>query len=174
MGASDYSRFSVGGAYTSSELLRELLEALAIANLHVGLIGMGVPNVTRSRWLLLDCSGRFHYLIIPTHGRGFIEMVQEILAEEATRRALEDRIRGEVEVPSKRRAEDLVGQRKKGKGSSRHRFHHEADGSKSQMSKGNGPIDPVEETPTPRSKLKSVKELCSASPGVDGWDYHAI
>ncbi|RZS02996.1 hypothetical protein BHM03_00033127 [Ensete ventricosum] len=61
--------------------------------------------------------GMFHYLIIPTHGRGFIEMVQEILAEEATRRALEDRIRGEVEVPSKRRAEDLVGQRKKGKGS---------------------------------------------------------
>ncbi|RWV83768.1 hypothetical protein GW17_00054586 [Ensete ventricosum] len=127
-----------------------------------------------SRWLLLDCSGRFHYLIIPTHGRGFIEMVQEILAEEATRRALEDRIRGEFEVPSKRRAEDPVGQRKKGKGSSRHRFHHEADGSKSQMSKGNGPIDPVEETPAPRSKLKSVKELCSASPGVDGWDYHAI
>ncbi|RZS26915.1 hypothetical protein BHM03_00060335 [Ensete ventricosum] len=102
------------------------------------------------------------------------EYVQEILAEEATQRVLEERIRGEFEVPSKRRAEDPIGQRKKGKGSGQHRFHHEADGSKSQMSKGNGPIDHVEETPAPRSKLKSVKELCSASPGVAGWDYHAI
>ncbi|RRT37965.1 hypothetical protein B296_00023221 [Ensete ventricosum] len=46
MGASDWSPFSVSGAYTSGELLQELLEALATTNLHVGLIGMGVPDVT--------------------------------------------------------------------------------------------------------------------------------
>ncbi|RRT71505.1 hypothetical protein B296_00018852 [Ensete ventricosum] len=46
--------------------------------------------------------------------------------------------------------------------------------STSQAAKGKEPVDLAKETPTPRWKPKSVRELCSASAGVDGWDYHAI
>ncbi|RRT54439.1 hypothetical protein B296_00036905 [Ensete ventricosum] len=78
--------------------------------------------------------------------------VQEIPTEEATRRP----------------------QRKKGKDSSRHKLPHEANKSASRVAKGKGPAGPTEETPTPRPKLRSVRELCNAHPGVDDRDYHAI
>ncbi|RZR75610.1 hypothetical protein BHM03_00000023 [Ensete ventricosum] len=39
---------------------------------------------------------------------------------------------------------------------------------------GKGPVETVEEAPAPRWKLKSVKDLCSASVGMDGPDYHTI
>ncbi|RWW36728.1 hypothetical protein BHE74_00058271, partial [Ensete ventricosum] len=55
-----------------------------------------------------------------------------------------------------------------------HRLPHEANKSASQVAKGKGPAGPTEETPTPRPKLRSVRELCSAHPGVDDRDYHAI
>ncbi|RZS12147.1 hypothetical protein BHM03_00043545 [Ensete ventricosum] len=42
------------------------------------------------------------------------------------------------------------------------------------VTKGKGPVDVPEEPPAPRRKPKSVKELCSASAGVDDRDYHAI
>ncbi|RRT64085.1 hypothetical protein B296_00035329 [Ensete ventricosum] len=42
------------------------------------------------------------------------------------------------------------------------------------VTKGKGPVDVPEEPPAPRRKPKSVKELCSASAGVDGRDYLAI
>ncbi|RZS07718.1 hypothetical protein BHM03_00038597 [Ensete ventricosum] len=69
---------------------------------------------------------------------------------------------------------DLAGQRKKSKDFGWHRLHHEADRSAYRAAKGKGPAGPVEETPTPKSKSRSVKELCSACPKVDGWDYHTI
>ncbi|RRT44261.1 hypothetical protein B296_00044344 [Ensete ventricosum] len=37
-----------------------------------------------------------------------------------------------------------------------------------------GPGRPEKERPILRQKSKSVRELCSASVGVDGRDYHAI
>ncbi|RWW32418.1 hypothetical protein GW17_00002923 [Ensete ventricosum] len=86
--------------------------------------------------------------------------VQEILAEEATRRASEEETRGAPEVPSKCRAMDSAGQRKKSKDSSRHKLHHEADRFASRAAKGKGPAGPAEETPTLRPKSRSVKELC--------------
>ncbi|RRT57940.1 hypothetical protein B296_00041315 [Ensete ventricosum] len=98
--------------------------------------------------------------------------VQEILTEEATRRASEEETRGAPDVPSKHRAMDSVAQRKKSKDSSRHKLHHKADRFASRAAKGKGPAGPAEETPTPRPKSRLVKELCH--PGVDGWGYHAI
>ncbi|RWW51941.1 hypothetical protein BHE74_00041668 [Ensete ventricosum] len=68
--------------------------------------------------------------------------VQEILAEEATRRASEEETRGVLEVPSKHRAMDSTGQRKKSKDSSRHKLHHEADIFASRAAKGIGPAGP--------------------------------
>ncbi|RZR97184.1 hypothetical protein BHM03_00026307 [Ensete ventricosum] len=90
----------------------------------------------------------------------------EILAEEATRRALK--------VPIKRPAEDSTNHRKKTKVSGRQRSHHEGDKSRSRAAKGKRPIDLSEETPAPRAKPKSVKELCSTCLGEDDRDYHAI
>ncbi|RRT66866.1 hypothetical protein B296_00009104 [Ensete ventricosum] len=99
--------------------------------------------------------------------------VQKIPTKETTR-ASEEEARGAPEVPIKRRAMDLAGQRKKSKDFGWHRLHHEADRSAYRAAKGKGPAGPVEETPTPKSKSRSVKELCSACPKVDGWDYHTI
>ncbi|RWW60846.1 hypothetical protein BHE74_00032131 [Ensete ventricosum] len=99
--------------------------------------------------------------------------VQEIPAEEATRRPSEE-ARGALEVPSKRRAGDSAGQRKKSKDSGRHKLPHEVDRSASRAAKGKGPTGPTEETLTPRSKSRSVRDLCNARLGVDGWDYQAI
>ncbi|RRT52211.1 hypothetical protein B296_00031051 [Ensete ventricosum] len=99
--------------------------------------------------------------------------VQEIPAEEATRMPSEE-ARGALEVPSKRRAGDSAGQRKKSKDSGRHKLPHEVDGSASRAAKGKGPTGPTEETLTPRSKSRSVRDLCNARLGVDGWDYQAI
>ncbi|RWV80518.1 hypothetical protein GW17_00058205 [Ensete ventricosum] len=99
--------------------------------------------------------------------------VQEIPAKEATRPS-EEEARGAPEVPSKRRAGDSIDQKKKSKDSGWHRLPHEADRSASQTTKGKGPAGPTEETPTPRAKPKSVRELCSAHLGVDGQDYHVI
>ncbi|RRT54385.1 hypothetical protein B296_00047384 [Ensete ventricosum] len=97
----------------------------------------------------------------------------EIPAEEAIRRAPEEGT-GVPEVPNKRQAKDLVSQRKKSRISGQRRTHHEVDKPKSQVAKGKGPANPAVETPTPRQKSKSMRELCSASPGVDSRDYHAI
>ncbi|RWW77844.1 hypothetical protein BHE74_00013958 [Ensete ventricosum] len=99
--------------------------------------------------------------------------VQENPSKEATRPS-EEEARGAPEVPSKRRAGDLIDQKKKSKDSGRHRLPHEADRSVSQTAKGKGLADPTEETPTPKAKPRSVRELCSARLGVDGQDYHAI
>ncbi|RWW07294.1 hypothetical protein GW17_00029329 [Ensete ventricosum] len=99
--------------------------------------------------------------------------VQEIPAKEATRRPSEE-ARGAPEVPSKRRAGDSAGQRKKSKDFGRHKLPHEANRSTSRAAKGKGPTGPAKETPTPRLKLRSVRELCNACPGVDDRVYHAI
>ncbi|RWW50414.1 hypothetical protein BHE74_00043318 [Ensete ventricosum] len=93
--------------------------------------------------------------------------VQEIPAEEATRRASKEGTRV-LEVPSKREAKDLVGQQKKSRTSGGRRPHHEVDKPKSRVTKGKGPVDPATEKLTLRQKPKSVRELCSASPEVDG------
>ncbi|RRT62529.1 hypothetical protein B296_00030730 [Ensete ventricosum] len=99
--------------------------------------------------------------------------VQEIPAEEVIRRPSEE-ARGAPEVPSKRRAGDMAGQRKKSKDSGRHRLPHKADKSASRAARGKGPVGLAEETLTPRPKPRSMRELCSAHPGVDDRDYHAI
>ncbi|RWW54112.1 hypothetical protein BHE74_00039325 [Ensete ventricosum] len=88
----------------------------------------------------------------------------EIPAEEATRKPLEEEARGVPKVPNKRRAGDSIGQRKKSKDSTRHRLPHEADKSASRAAKGKGPASPVEETPTPRLKPRSVRELSAPIP----------
>ncbi|RWW48774.1 hypothetical protein BHE74_00045124 [Ensete ventricosum] len=49
-----------------------------------------------------------------------------------------------------------------------------AKASKSRVALGKKPAAPVEETPTPRVRPKSVKELLSARLGEDGRDYHVI
>ncbi|RRT46298.1 hypothetical protein B296_00039157 [Ensete ventricosum] len=46
--------------------------------------------------------------------------------------------------------------------------------SASRATNGKGPTGPTEETPTPRPKSRSMRELCSVHPGVDDRDYHAI
>ncbi|RWV80637.1 hypothetical protein GW17_00058053 [Ensete ventricosum] len=48
------------------------------------------------------------------------------------------------------------------------------EGSKSQAAKCKGLGSPIDEAPTPRARLKSVRELCNARPGVDRRDYHVI
>ncbi|RRT39855.1 hypothetical protein B296_00058847 [Ensete ventricosum] len=93
--------------------------------------------------------------------------VQEIPTEEVTRRPSREEGPGVPEVPRKWQAEDSADHRKK----DRCKLHQEADRS---AAKGKGPADTKEEPPTPRRKPKSMRELCSASAGVDGWDYHAI
>ncbi|RWW38293.1 hypothetical protein BHE74_00056490 [Ensete ventricosum] len=50
--------------------------------------------------------------------------VQEIPVEEATKKSSEEEARGAPEVPSKRRAEDSIGQTKKIKDSDRHMLPH--------------------------------------------------
>ncbi|RWW06455.1 hypothetical protein GW17_00030213, partial [Ensete ventricosum] len=80
-----------------------------------------------------------------------LQALEEILAEEATRRALK--------VPIKRPAEDSTNHRKKTKVSGRQRSHHEGDKSRSRAAKGKRPIDLAEETLAPRTKPKSVEEL---------------
>ncbi|RRT63755.1 hypothetical protein B296_00019027 [Ensete ventricosum] len=71
-------------------------------------------------------------------------------------------------------AEDSTNHRKKTKVSGRQRSHHEGDKSRSRAAKGKRPIDLAEETPAPRTKPKSVKELCSTCLGEDDRDSHAI
>ncbi|RWW53628.1 hypothetical protein BHE74_00039875 [Ensete ventricosum] len=103
----------------------------------------------------------------PRAESGSASEVQEISVEEATRRPLGEEARGAPEVPCKRQAEDPTIDRKKDWCKS----HHEADRS---AAKGKGLVDTAEEPPAPRRKPKSVRELCSATSGVDGRDYHAI
>ncbi|RWW68965.1 hypothetical protein BHE74_00023467 [Ensete ventricosum] len=89
----------------------------------------------------------------------------EIPSEEATRKMPEVSGKHPVEAPS--------GQWKKAKVLGRHKSRHEGEKSKSRATKGKKPTTSIEETPTPRVRSKSVKEL-STHPGEDGRDYHVI
>ncbi|RWW44708.1 hypothetical protein BHE74_00049508 [Ensete ventricosum] len=62
----------------------------------------------------------------------------------------------------------------KAKVTSRHKSHREGEGSKSRAAKGKGPASPVDKALAPKTRLKSVKELCNTQPRVDGRDYHVI
>ncbi|RZR93265.1 hypothetical protein BHM03_00021724 [Ensete ventricosum] len=90
----------------------------------------------------------------------------EIPLEEATQKAPEASGKRLVEAPS--------GQRKKTKVPGRHKPHCEGERSKSRAAKGKKPTAPVEVASAPRMRPTSVKELCSAHPGVDDRDYHII
>ncbi|RRT50567.1 hypothetical protein B296_00027872 [Ensete ventricosum] len=92
--------------------------------------------------------------------------VQEIPQKEATRKALEAFGKHPAEAPSS--------QRKKAKVPGRHKSCCEGTKLKSRAAEGKKPAAQVEETPTPKARLKSVKELCSAHPGVNSRDYHII
>ncbi|RWV86982.1 hypothetical protein GW17_00051071 [Ensete ventricosum] len=81
-------------------------------------------------------------------------------------------VRGAPEIPRKRRGEDPICQRKRDRRKSPHKVDKVA-------TKGKGPTYTAEESPVLRwtltlRKLKSVRELCSTSIGVDSRDYHAI
>ncbi|RRT54492.1 hypothetical protein B296_00047163 [Ensete ventricosum] len=94
---------------------------------------------------------------------GSASKVQDIPVEE---------VRGAPEIPRKRRGKDPICQRKR----DRRKSPHKAD---KAATKGKGPTDTAEESPVPGwtltlRKLKSVRELCSASIGVDSRDYHTI
>ncbi|RZS05616.1 hypothetical protein BHM03_00036156 [Ensete ventricosum] len=89
----------------------------------------------------------------------------EIPSEEATRKMPEVSGKHPIEAPS--------GQWKKAKVLGRHKSRHEGEKSKSRATKGKKPTTSIEETPTPRVRSKSVKEL-STHPGEDGRDYHVI
>ncbi|RZS22456.1 hypothetical protein BHM03_00055248 [Ensete ventricosum] len=92
--------------------------------------------------------------------------VQEIPQKEVTRKALEASGKHPAEAPS--------GQRKKAKVPGRHKSYCEGAKLKFRAAEGKKLAAPVEETPTPKARPKSVKELCSACPGVNIRDYHII
>ncbi|RWW58306.1 hypothetical protein BHE74_00034835 [Ensete ventricosum] len=120
----------------------------------VGFRVEGVPSNNKS-W-------KAWFLFVSRHWVGVSR-----LSGQPTLRSSREEGRGVPEVPRKRQAEDSADHRKK----DRCKLHREADRS---TAKGKGPADTKEEPPTPRWKPKLMRELCSASAGVDGWDYHAI
>ncbi|RWW35202.1 hypothetical protein BHE74_00059892 [Ensete ventricosum] len=77
--------------------------------------------------------------------------VQEIPPKEAIRKA--------PEASGKRPVETSPGQRKK---------------AKSRAAEGKKPTTPIEETSTPKTRPKSMKELFSTHSGEDGRDYHVL
>ncbi|RZR74083.1 hypothetical protein BHM03_00031752 [Ensete ventricosum] len=92
--------------------------------------------------------------------------VQEIRSEEATKKA--------AEVSGKPPTEEMPGPRKKAKVTGRRKYRREGEGSKSRAARGKGPANLVDEAPVPRTRPKSVRELCSARFGVDNKDYHVV
>ncbi|RWW54773.1 hypothetical protein BHE74_00038685 [Ensete ventricosum] len=100
--------------------------------------------------------------------------VQEIPMEEATRRAPKGAIGETTEAYAKRPTEVPSGMRKKRKVLGWCKSHHNSKKSKGRPSKGKEPTVVTEGGPAPRSKLKSVKDICSAHLGEDEGDYHTI
>ncbi|RWW72373.1 hypothetical protein BHE74_00019829 [Ensete ventricosum] len=92
--------------------------------------------------------------------------VQEIQYEEATRKA--------VEASGKRKTEETSGPRKKTKVTGRHKSCREGEGSKSRATKGKGPTSLVDEVLVPRTRPKSMRELCSARLRANAKDYHVV
>ncbi|RRT53406.1 hypothetical protein B296_00049876 [Ensete ventricosum] len=102
----------------------------------------------------------------PVSGPSSLPEVQEIRSEEVIKKV--------VDASSKRPTKETSGQRKKAKVTGRHKSHREGEGSKSRATKSKGPASPVDEVSIPRTRPKSVRELCSAKPEVDGKNYHII
>ncbi|RWW10325.1 hypothetical protein GW17_00026139 [Ensete ventricosum] len=92
--------------------------------------------------------------------------VQEIPPKEVTQKAPESSGKCSVEAPSS--------QRKKARVSGRHKSCREGEKLKSRATDGKTPVAPVERTSAPKTRLKSVKELCSAHLRADGRDFHVI
>ncbi|RZR71711.1 hypothetical protein BHM03_00006749 [Ensete ventricosum] len=96
----------------------------------------------------------------------FDSTVEDIPLEEATRKA--------PESSGKRPTEASSSQRKKIKVFGRHKSHREGEKLSRHAAEGKRPAALVERTPAPRTRSKSVKELCNTCLGADGQHFYVI